>query len=568
MRTGIGRLCVGRGLRRRKARSSVLGALFFGALGLASSTALAVEPWSDADPAAPPSRLSLGGSAGFKGGLEYRANALLVRPVDLSGTRDRNLSVIEHRLRLDGAIDWEEKIRVTSSVDVLDSVVWGDNGSLGTQPEPTTGANVSTQNPNLATACIQPRPGEPPTEAASYHYGLCAADPVFVRRLYGDVVTPIGLFRIGRQAFTEGASIAVNDGDGRRNRFGFARRGNSVDRVLFATKPLEAFKPPAERDKSEQKGLFLILAYDRLVTDDPMKFKDDLHNYITAVRVLAPRHPLGTDAELRLFHAYRWSSDNDTSINAFGARAMSTFGEITAGIETTLVAGSTREVSEAFRLITNDPPVQQAITQAGARGVVRWDKPLFSAYLELDYASGDSNPQPGTPLTQFRFADDTNVGLLMFKHVLAYQTARSAAAGVALLQNLGAPSYPVDAIASRGAFTNAFAIFPQMDFRPINNLLLRGGVLMAWAPSSVVDPIASLQRKDGVTIGDDLINFAGGKPNRYYGTELDGRVQWRFMDHFAADLEAALLFPGSALQDANGDAARSFLVQGRGTFFF
>ena len=40
------------------------------------------------------------------------------------------------------------------------------------------------------------------------------------------------------------------------------------------------------------------------------------------------------------------------------------------------------------------------------------------------------------------------------------------------------------------------------------------------------------------------------------------------MDHFAADLEAAVLFPGSALEDVNGDAVRSVLVQGRGTFFF
>jgi hypothetical protein len=247
---------------------------------------------------------------------------------------------------------------------------------------------------------------------------------------------------------------------------------------------------------------------------------------------------------------------------------MSTFGEVTAGVEATVVAGSTREISEAFRVISNDPAVAQAVTQVGARGVVRWDRPLFSGYLELDYASGDSDPQTRTPLTQFRFAEDTNVGLLMFKHVLAYQTARAAAAGVELLRNLGAPSYPLEAVATRGSFTNAFAIFPQVDFHPVPSVLLRGGVLMAWAPAKVVDPIVSLQRRDGVRIEDDLVNFAGGRPGRYYGTELDGRVQWRFMDHFAADLEAAILFPGSALEDVNGDAARSVLVQGRGTFFF
>ena len=552
----------------RGTRSSVHAVLFFASASLMASRASAVEPWSDPDPPGPPERLSLGTSTGFRGAAEYRANALSIRPLDLNSTRDRNFSTIEHRLRLDGTIDYEDKVRLSASVDVMDGVIWGDNGTLGSQPEPTSGANVSTSNPNFATTCIARRGGDPATESSSYHFGLCPTDPVFVRRLYGDVVTPIGLFRIGRQAFTEGASLAVNDGDGRRNRWGFARRGNSADRVLFATKPLEAFKPPSERDKTETKGAFLILAYDRLVGDDPNRYKDDLHNYITAVRWMEPRHALGTDAEVRLFHAYRWSSNNDTGIHAVGGRVMSTFGEISAAVESTIVAGSTREISEAFRVITNDPAVAQTITQVGTRGVVRWDRPLFTAYLEADYASGDSDPQTRTPLTQFRFAEDTNVGLLMFKHVLAYQTARAAAAGVELLKNLGAPSYPLEAVATRGSFTNAFAIFPQFDVHPVPEVLIRGGVLMAWAPSKVVDPIVSLQRRDGVAIEDDLVNFVGGKPGRYYGTELDGRVQWKFMDHFAADLEAAILFPGSALQDANGDAARSVLVQGRGTFFF
>jgi len=552
----------------RAAKSFVLAAAAALSTMLSVSGAAATEPWSDADPAAPPTRLSLGASTGFRGGVEYRANAVSIRPLDLNGTRDRNFSNIEHRLRLDGAIDYEDRIRIATSVDLLDGVLWGDNGTLGSTPEPNYGAKIATSNPNVATSCITLRPGEPSTDPGSYHYGLCQGDPIFVRRLYGDLITPIGLFRIGRQAFTEGASITVNDGDGRKNRFGFARRGNSADRVLFATKPLEAFKAPDERDPSEGKGLFLILAYDRLVTGDPMQFSDDLHEYITALRWLAPRHRLGSDAELRLYHAIRWSGVNDTAINALGGRAMSTFGEVSAGVEATVLAGHTSEVSEAFRVLTNDPPVSQAVTQFGARGVVRWDRPLFTAYFEMDYASGDSDPQPRTPLTQFRFAEDTNVGLLLFKHVLAYQTARAAAAGVELLKGLNAPTYPLDAIDTRGSFTNAFAIFPQFDVHPIPTVLLRAGVLMAWAPAKVVDPIASLQRRDGVRIDDDLVNFAGGKPGRYYGTELDGRVQWRFLEHFAADLEGAILFPGSALEDVNGDAARSVLVQGRGTFFF
>lgn len=538
--------------------------------GAPAPAAQPVEPWSDADPAAPPQRVvvSPGSSIGFRGAAEYRVNAVSITPIDLASTQDPNFEDIEQRLRLDGTVDYEDKVRITTSVDALNGVLWGDNGTRGTAPEPTSGAAVATENPNLATACIALRPGAPATLASSYKMGLCPGDPVFVRRLYGDVMTPVGLLRIGRQPFTEGASIAVNDGDGRRNRFGYSGIGNTADRVLFATKPLEAFKPAAERDKSETRGVFLILAYDRLVTGDPMVFGDDLHDWITAVRWLEPTHRYGGNFEARLYHAYRWSDTNDTSVSAFGGRLMSRIGEVSAGLEVSAIAGSTSEISQAFSVITNDPVVSQPIRQLGARAVVRWDKPLYSLYLESDYASGDSDPATRSPLTQFRFAEDTNVGLLMFKQILAYQSARAAAAGVALLQQLGATTFPVESIDTRGSFTNAFALFPQVDVHPVKNLLVRGGVLVAWAPAEVVDPIASLQRRGNVPSKDVLVNFAGGSAdNRFYGTEVDGRVQYRMFDHFAADLEGAVLFPGGALADENGDAVRSFMVQARATFF-
>ena len=118
------------------------------------------------------------------------------------------------------------------------------------------------------------------------------------------------------------------------------------------------------------------------------------------------------------------------------------------------------------------------------------------------------------------------------------------------------------------SFTNALAIFPQFDVRPRDGWLLRAGLLLAWAASPVVSPIQSLQARDGLTVQDDLVNFAGGKPGRFYGTELDLRVQYRAFEHFVADLEGAVLFPGDALQDADGYAARSALVQARTTFYF
>jgi hypothetical protein len=533
----------------------------------ASSTFSTLEPWSDGDPAGPKERLALGDHYGLKAGAEYRANWLYVNPISLNTPSDRKVSWIEHRLRLDATLDFDEKIRLVVSVDALDGALWGDNGDFGGAPSSNTGLNVGARNPNVTQPCVVYRSGDP-LQPSGYGYGLCEQDQIRFRRVYGEAITPVGLIRVGRQPANLGTGVQAADGDGRPNRFGFSRQGNNVDRILFATKPLEGFKPVALRDKSDKRGLFFVLTYDRLATDSPRLFGDDVNQISTAARFLAPDYGIGRDLLIATYFVHRWDRAYTSRVNSLGMRAMSRFGSVQAGFDIAYNFGTTREISTAYSKLTNDPPRDQPLRQLGARGVVRYDQPLFTAYLEFDYASGDRDPQTKTDLTQFTFAEDTNVGLLLFKHVLAFQSARSAARGVELLRRLGATTFPAEAVNTRGAFTNAIALFPQVDVRPHPKILLRGGALFAWASTPVVDPVGSLQARDGNHIEDDLVNFAGGKPARYYGTELDGRFQWRYLDHLYFDLEGAILFPGEGLKNADGQAAKSVLVQGRTTFVF
>jgi hypothetical protein len=525
-----------------------------------------VEPWSDPDPLHAPRRYGIG-DYGFRAGAEYRANWLTINPLSINGSSGENASWIEHRLRVDGAVDWKETVRLVFSADMLDGTLWGDNGNFGGNPPSNAGTNVGTRNPNVTRPCIG-QTGPDPLDRESYGYALCAQDSVFIRRAYAEVILPVGLLRVGRQPVNIGTGVQAADGDGRPNRFGFSRTGSVVDRILFATKPLEAFKPPSQRDKGENTGFFLAFAYDRFVTDSPQIPGQAVHQWATAVRFLAPTYGLGKDLLLSAYHAYRWDKQYGTKVNSIGGRAMSKFGAFSAGFDVAVNFGKTREISEAFNLITHDPVESQTIKQLGARAVVRFDQPWWTAYLEFDYASGDDDPQARTPLTGFLFAEDTNVGLLLFKHVLAFQSGRAAAAGVETLRRLGARSYPADQVDTRGAVTNAAVLFPQFDVRPFKNFFIRGGVLMAWAPARVIDPIASLQARDGFTIQDDLVNYVGGKPGRYYGTELDARIQWRYDEHFIFDLEGAILYPGDALRDANGNASKSSMMQARTTFVF
>ena len=524
------------------------------------------EPWVDRDPEKPASRIALPLDFGFRGGAEYRAQYTYVRPVSLNTETARNFTTIDQRIRLDGALDWNEKVRVVLSADLLDGVLWGDNGTLGGTPSSNAGANINAKNPNLATTCMQLRaPGLDPLDSQSYGWGLCPANAVNFRRAYAEAVTPVGLIRVGRQPFIEGMGVQIADGDGRQNRFGTAGSGGYVDRIAFATKPLEAFKPKDQRDLDRSRGLITAIAYDRLVGDNPQSFGDDVHQFGGIVRY--GKDDLGPlqNFYVNVYGVHRWSSLS--GVSSFGVRYYSRIGSLFFGFDTALNVGSTREISAAYQKITNDPVVDQNILQGGARLTVRWDKPLYTLYVEGDYASGSADPTSRATLSNFVWGQDTNVGLLLFKQVLAFQTARAAAAGTELLKRLGAATLPTEAIATRGGMTNAMVLFPQFDVRPFKNFLVRGGVMFAWTSAPLIDPVASLQRRKSVNIEDDLVNFAGGKPGRYYGTELDLRVQYRLFDHFVFDLESAILFPGDALQNADGYAVRSFLIQGRTTFY-
>lgn len=528
-----------------------------------------VEPWADDD--FNERRRIAFGDFGVSVNAEYRANGLVINPISLATTTFRNASWIEHRMRLDLSADWQDKVRLYLSADVLDGALWGDNGDFGGKPSSNAGIGASAKNPNLTRPCVALASDGDPLQASSYGYTLCEQNAINVRKLYAHISTPIGVIRVGRQSMNAGAGAQNNDGEGRANRFGIARTGNVVDRILFATKPLEAFKAKDKRNTSETEGLVLAFGYDRLVTDSPQLWSDDVSQWFTAVLFRQPEHPLGKDLFATAYHVYRWNPSNGTNVNSVGLRAMTKLPlGLTAGFDVAYNFGTMREVSEAYKVISNDPVVDQEVSQLGARAVLRWDSKWAGAYLEFDYASGDPDPSNRTPLTQFTFAEDSNVGLLLFEHVLAFQTARASAAGVETLRRLGAKSFPAEVVNTRGAFTNAIALFPQAEVKPHPDLLVRGGVLFAWTAAPVIDPVASLQARDGLDIKDDLVNFVGGPSigRDYYGTELDARIRYRLWDHANLDLEGAVLLPGGALRNRQNEGVRSGMVQGRVTAFF
>jgi len=528
--------------------------------------ARAEEPWTDKDPDVAPKRYSRG-DFGFRAGAEYRAQWLYIHPVSLATETARNVSIIQQRLRLDATADYQDKIRVVFSSDVLDGDLFGDNGTYGGTPSSNAGTSIDAKNPNDTRPCIGLRdPSLDPLDRNSYGVTLCPINPITVRRLYGEAVLPFGVFRVGRQAVIDGMGVFASDGDGRHNRFGVAGPGNYVDRILFATKPLEAFKPKDQRDTTATRGLFVGIAYDRVVSDDPQAFGDDVHQLGGGIRLLEPKLGPLRDFYANAYLSHRWQ-DGVSDVSGAGARFYARAGDFRFGFDAAMNFGSTREVSMAYQKITNDPVVDQQVLQGGARVTLRYDRKTWGVYLEGDYASGSDDPTSRATLSQFTWSPDTNVGLLLFKQVLGFQTGRAAAAGVELLRRLGATTFPAQALDTQGAMTNALVLFPQADFRPAKNFLIRPGVMFAWTAVPLIDPIQSLQNHTSVNIKDDEVNYVGGKPGHFYGVEGDLRLEYRFLDHFIFDVEGAVLFPGDALQDQDGYAVTSWLLQTRATFW-
>ena len=554
--------------RTRAARLFLSGCVLAVSLVPALSTAREnVFPWLDLD-------------------AEYRVETLYINPLELNGLSATDINFTEQRFRLETGLKPVEQVAIRGQFDLLSGVLFGDNGDLGgTQgagsPTPSSGLALTSRWPNNSSYEVGLLPGGDPLDPDSYGMVLRQVDPIRINRLYGEALLPFGLLRVGRQPSTSGPGINLHDGS-RSNRWGVSRYSPTADRFLFATKISELFRLVAEGDeyvpdRSMENGVILGGAFDLVVEDDVSYGGDDLMQGVGLIqwKVAEPTafgwkwHPFLVQAVL----GGRFGDEFDTQVFAIPVTLEWGVGPVHFLGEFVTLFGHTREISEGMAALRESDEAKrvvydQDILAFAARAVLDVEMGPVTGTLEFDYASGDSDPRDETTLTTFNWDRDANVGLLLFEHVLAFETARSAAVGYENLRHVGSDSFPLTELASDGRFHNAICAFPQVLYRPWKPLGIRAGALFAWADAPVTDPIMTLLSEDGVEISDDAVNWNGGKPARYYGTELDLQIEWAFKEFFLWTVEGAVLFPGDALRDESGDAVNSFLVENRFTFLF
>ncbi len=214
--------------------------------------------------------------------------------------------------------------------------------------------------------------------------------------------------------------------------------------------------------------------------------------------------------------------------------------KLTLEAETVVVTGTTELAP------SNDFP-EHDVLQFGAalRGSV--DAGKVATVFDVLYASGDQNLDDKAQ-NAFKADPNYDMGLLLFRQVIASQTARGAfTAGDPDL--VGVPANDLDRIATRGSASNTFAFFPRLRVRPLTGLELYMGPLFALAAQPPIDPFNTR------ITGGSARNALGGIPSRYLGTELDAGVRYRMIiggSEITAGLEGGTLRPGSAFQRLNG----------------
>lgn len=388
------------------------------------------------------------------------------------------------------------------------------------------------------------------------------------RWLYVQVLTPVGLIRVGQQGSHWGTGILANDGDHPRL-FGDYQGGSISERVLFATRPF-----------GEHSPLAVLLAGDLIYRDIQADLTEGDHAFQGLLGALYgdEENEIGIQAALRrqrhddegIDEFTPYTEELDVAVfdvfGKFAARAPGGRSYVFGEAEAAYITGSTNYVRTPELGARDQHEKVRSWGGMAKLGMVReardaghrWGDLVVA--VEWGYATGDADPNDGEQ-RRFNFEPNHKVGLVLFDHVLAWTTARSAdnAGDPTLVQR---PNPGLQFYASNGGVFGATYLYPTLVVRPKHWLDLKAAMLVAQTTADFVDPY-----RYGVFGAVD--NPRGGDPKRHdLGVELDGGAEVRASLSYDMTLQlgvqAGVLFPGHAFDDAYGNGLPTQgLVMGR-----
>src|SRR5512140_3000507 len=180
-------------------------------------------------------------------------------PPSSTGFGEKTEAGVNMRFRFEPTLNVSEEVRIHTQIDALDNLVWG-----------STARYAFTGDPRLDYILFDESQSPPTSGVNSWK------DSIHVRRAYGEVSTPVGIFRFGRMGLHWGLGILENDGNCLDCDY-----GETVDRFQFVVEPYAGwyiapmidfnFEGPTSGTKSD-----VGQPYDR-------GQGDDVHSYVVAI---------------------------------------------------------------------------------------------------------------------------------------------------------------------------------------------------------------------------------------------------------------------------------------------
>ncbi len=500
---------------------------------------------------------------GLKG--YYRDRIVVTHDLDLQShnagiTHDNDrfglLQFNQMRLRLQPNLKINDNIGVYSEFDLLDNIVFGSKANT----------NLQILSPVVGTLTL-------PSGAGTIgEVGGAAGEngAINVRRIWAEVLTPIGKFKFGRQPSHWGLGIFQNDGEERQGDF-----GDSEDRILFLT------EFPFNDGSALAAGVLWDIPFE--AQQDPRTqglggtIRDngqDAQQYAAVLYYEHPQWALGTFSGIR-----HRSGGNGTTMTATDAKgnvvasgidgdtlvyfgdlyAKYNYNEYTFQLEGVYLGG---KISTGLAI--NAVPFSAFSSSATGAGIIQLPKDqdigvIMAAFegtgiydwggewwTKLGYASGDSAPL-SSKITQYGFRPDYRLGLMMFYYPLG--TSPALYGGTA--NNPSVTSKLTGGVPITGNFINnalylslgykhkldVSDAIPQADWFKIGGLLVT-----AWAPKKNVN--LNFSQLLNNTSLPTLSETANSIWKRWYGLEFDALAEAVFFHNLYTSFEGAVLLPG------------------------
>ncbi len=361
------------------------------------------------------------------------------------------------------------------------------------------------------------------------------------RWLFLDYRAGLVAVRAGQQPFHHGMGLVENDGN-HPSLFGDYQGGDRFERLQLLLKP--------------GSKLVLIAAADVVFRDEAADLTEgdvalrgtlgtrygDRRGNVSVLAIVRHQSHDGSGSEEREFNTVLVDSAGGFETEIRGSGAM-LFGEYEVAF---------RFGDESLGRTLAGPVNDDDLTVSGFGGAARlgavWSNGAAQgAYgrlvfaMEVGHASGDEAPQDRDEQA-FAFDPNHKVGLILFDHVLRWKSARA--------KTVVGDSPRVSDLATRGSVAGATYLYPTFVFRPVRELDLKAGMVLAQSSEELVDPAS-------VLVTGAATNYDGGAPARDLGIELDAGAEWRLPLNTGLNLElgaqAGILFPGSAFDSASGN---------------